>query len=135
MDAMAAQGLRVIGVAGARHAGRTLPDAQTGFDFHFIGLIALSDPLRPEVPQAVRECREAGIRLIMITGDYPATALSIAAQAGLPAVEVLNGDEVDRLDEAACAAGSPRSASVPAYVPRKSCVSCRLSKPMRKSWA
>ena len=51
----------------------------TGFAFEFLGLIGFSDPLRANVPDAVRECRSAGVRVVMITGDYPATARAIAA--------------------------------------------------------
>ena len=54
------------------------PEAQTGFAFEFLGLIGFTDPLRANVPEAVRECRSAGMRVVMITGDYPATARAIA---------------------------------------------------------
>ncbi|MBY0434427.1 MAG: HAD-IC family P-type ATPase, partial [Cyclobacteriaceae bacterium] len=73
---MAEQGYRVIAVAEASHPSH-LPETQTGFDFSFLGLIGLEDPIRPEVPQAIRECREAGIAVVMITGDFPVTARSI----------------------------------------------------------
>jgi len=99
-DAMAARGLRVLGVARARHAGPPWPAGEHDFDFEFIGLLGLADPLREEIPQAVRECREAGIRVVMITGDYPVTARAIARQAGLDAQEVLSGDELERLPDA-----------------------------------
>jgi len=97
---MAARGLRVLGVARARHAGPPWPAGEHDFDFEFIGLLGLADPLREEIPQAVRECREAGIRVVMITGDYPVTARAIARQAGLDAQEVLSGDELERLPDA-----------------------------------
>ncbi len=100
-DRMAAQGLRVLGVARARHAASLLPAAQDGFSYSFLGLMGLADPLRAEVPDAVGQCHAAGIRVIMITGDYPATASSIARHAGLPQSEVLTGEEVERLDDAA----------------------------------
>lgn len=99
-DTMAAQGLRVLGVAQARHAGPPWPAAEHDFAFEFVGLLGLADPLRDEIPQAVRECHEAGIRVVMITGDYPVTARAIAAQAGLAAQEVLSGDEMARLSDA-----------------------------------
>ncbi len=99
-DAMAARGLRVLAVAQARHAGPPWPAGEHDFDFGFVGLLGLADPLRDEIPQAVRECHEAGIRVVMITGDYPVTARAIARQAGLPAEEVLNGDELDALSDA-----------------------------------
>ncbi len=98
-DAMAAQGLRVLGVAQARHAGPPWPAGEHDFDFTFVGLLGLADPLRAEIPQAVRECREAGLRVIMITGDYPVTARVIAHQAGLDAQSVLSGDEMAQLSD------------------------------------
>lgn len=99
-DAMAAQGLRVLGVAQARHAGPPWPAGEHDFDFTFVGLLGLADPLRAEIAPAVRECREAGLRVIMITGDYPVTARAIARQAGLEAQDVLSGDEMAALTDA-----------------------------------
>ena len=52
--------------------------------FFGIGLIGLADPVRPTVPEAIRECHTAGIRVVMITGDYPGTALAIARELNLP---------------------------------------------------
>ena len=102
VQALAAQGLRVLGVARARLAPPAAwPASPAGFDFEFLGLVALADPLRPGVPEAVRECRQAGLRVIMITGDHPATAQAIAAQAGLEtAAPPLTGAELATLDEA-----------------------------------
>ncbi len=102
-DALAARGLRVLGVARGRFAGRDWPADEHGFDFEFVGLLGLADPVRAEVPAAVAECRAAGIRVVMITGDYPATARAIAGQAGLAGAdgEVLTGDEIAALDDAA----------------------------------
>jgi P-type Ca2+ transporter type 2C len=80
---MADRGLRVIGVARTRIPKSPLPDSQLQFSFGFLGLIGLEDPVRPAVPDAIRECHAAGIRVVMITGDYPATAHSIARQIGL----------------------------------------------------
>ena len=78
VDAMAAEGLRVLGVARASFAGQVWPDLQHDFAFSFVGLVGLADPLRATVPDAVSECRSAGIKVVMITGDYPATARAIA---------------------------------------------------------
>ncbi|MCX7302231.1 MAG: cation-translocating P-type ATPase [Rhodobacterales bacterium] len=100
VDAMARSGLRVLGVAEASHDGDTLPDQQTGFSFRFLGLAGLADPLRASVPAAVAECRTAGIRVIMITGDYPATALSIARDAGLPGDLVITGTDLAAMSDA-----------------------------------
>ena len=99
VDAMAAEGLRVLGVAKAAHEGELWPESQRDFQFVFLGLVGLADPLRPSVPAAVRECRSAGIRVVMITGDYPATACTIAQQAGLDASDVLTGDAIEHLDD------------------------------------
>jgi P-type Ca2+ transporter type 2C len=98
VNAMAIQGLRVLGVAMAAHGGKSLPELQSAFSFVFLGLVGLADPLRASVPLAVRECGSAGIRVIMITGDYPATARAIAQQAGLDAAQVTTGEELERLN-------------------------------------
>jgi Ca2+-transporting ATPase len=100
VDAMAAQGLRVLGVARASFAGQTWPHSQHDFAFEFLGLVGLADPLRPRVRDAVSECRSAGIKVVMITGDYPATARAIARQAGLDAEELVTGEELNQLNEA-----------------------------------
>jgi Ca2+-transporting ATPase len=99
IDGMARQGARVLGVARAAAAPEALPDAQQGFSFEFLGLVGFADPLRANVPDAVRECRSAGIRVVMITGDYPATAEKIAAQAGLEAGRVVTGSELALYDD------------------------------------
>ena len=96
---MAAEGLRVVGVAKATHEGMHWPESQRDFPFVFLGLVGLADPLRSSVPAAVRECRSAGIRVVMITGDYPATARAIAQRAGLDASEALTGDAIEHLDD------------------------------------
>jgi P-type Ca2+ transporter type 2C len=99
-DQMAAQGMRVLGVAKASYQGPPWPEPQHEFAFEFLGLIGLADPLRPMVPNAVRECRSAGIRVAMITGDYPATAIAIAQQAGLDvAAGTLTGEELARMSD------------------------------------
>lgn len=100
-DAMADKGLRVLGVACARHTGADLPGRQTDFAFEFAGLVGLADPLRAEVRDAVASCRSAGIRVVMITGDYPVTAVAIAREAGLDATVVVTGEELRAMDEAA----------------------------------
>ena len=104
VDAMAERGLRVLGVAEARWPGDSLPPDQRHFEFRFLGLAGLADPLRPSVPDAVRQCREAGIRIVMITGDYPRTARAIAEQAGIEAHEVLSGDDLRAMSDADLAA-------------------------------
>lgn len=89
---MAARGLRVIGLAEAVHAAGDLPDNQRGFAFRFLGLVGLADPLRPGVADAIAQCRSAGIRVAVISGDFPATAKAIAEQAGINAQGVITGD-------------------------------------------
>ncbi|MEO7651884.1 MAG: cation-translocating P-type ATPase, partial [Bryobacteraceae bacterium] len=99
-EAMAADGLRVLGVARAGFAQSDLPSGQHDFAFEFLGLIGLADPVRPNVRDAVAECRTAGIRVVMITGDHPATARSIARQIGLAVEDVITGTELDTMSEA-----------------------------------
>jgi Ca2+-transporting ATPase len=98
IDEMARQGLRVLGVAKAYFDKEKLPSSQHDFDFRFIGLIGMTDPVRSSVPLAVRECYGAGIRVVMITGDYPVTAQNIAGQIGLknPA-DVITGPELEKM--------------------------------------
>ncbi len=101
--AMADEGLRTIAVAAARFPGLAEPDLPGGqhdFPFEFVGLVGLADPVRPGVPAAVAQCRQAGIRVIMITGDHPRTAQEIARQVGLDRPQaVLTGQEMAVLDE------------------------------------
>ena len=112
VEAMAERGLRVLGVARGRWRGPPpapdqsppWPQSQHDFDFDFLGLVALADPPRPEVPAALAECRRAGVRVIMMTGDHPATARAIAQQVGLSErPQVLTGPELEALDDAALA--------------------------------
>lgn len=83
IDLLSNQGKRVIGVARAQYKKVDLPERQHDFQFEFVGLLGLEDPVRPNVRGAIEECYAAGIRTIMITGDYPGTARSIARQIGL----------------------------------------------------
>ena len=106
-NVMAALGLRVLGVAkgflsshSERHqppADGSLPVDQHDFDFEFIGLVGLADPVRPTVAPAIAECYQAGIRVVMITGDYPSTAQNIAQQIGLNGGEVITGAELEQM--------------------------------------
>jgi Ca2+-transporting ATPase len=101
VNALAAQGMRVLAVAKASYSGSIWPDIQHDFDFEFLGLIGLADPVRPNVAPAIKECRAAGIRVMMITGDYPATAAAIAAQIGLNVGNgnIITGAELSLMDE------------------------------------
>ncbi|HUA77033.1 MAG TPA: cation-translocating P-type ATPase [Acetobacteraceae bacterium] len=101
-DRMAASGMRVLAVAEAEApASAPLPETPRGFAFALLGLAGLADPLRASVPAAIRECREAGVRVVMITGDYPRTAQVIAGQAGLDAGTVMDGPAIERLSDLA----------------------------------
>ncbi|HUW98099.1 MAG TPA: cation-translocating P-type ATPase [Acidiferrobacter sp.] len=104
VKAMAARGLRVLGVAkGAWQIASPnppWPKNQHDFDFSFLGLVGFLDPPRPEVPAAIAKCRAAGVRILMLTGDHPATARAIAQQVGLSArAEVITGPEIATLDD------------------------------------
>ena len=115
VSAMASQGLRVLGVAKASLVGAPppflpphpslnpnhLPEKQHDFPFEFIGLVGLSDPVRPTVAAAIQECHTAGIRVVMITGDYPETAQTIARQVGLMQMgAIITGVELDSMSDA-----------------------------------
>ena len=98
---LAASGLRVLGIAKAKINAKDLPEIQHDFTFEFIGLIGLSDPIRKNVKEAVGECYKAGIRVIMITGDYPETASHIAMEIGLENPDMcINGQELQLMSEA-----------------------------------
>ncbi len=102
VNSLATQGMRVLGVARASYRGSKWPDIQHDFDFKFLGLIGLADPVRPTVKPALQECAAAGIRVVMITGDYPATAAAIAKQIGLDTGSggVISGAELSQMDDA-----------------------------------
>ena len=110
VSTMASQGLRVLAVARATFSAAILPGNQHDFDFEFLGLLALEDPVRPEVHQAIAECHAAGLRVVMLTGDHPATAMSVARQVGLPAEgKVITGTELAGLSDAALRARLPHT--------------------------
>jgi Ca2+-transporting ATPase len=98
---LATGGLRVLAVARAFFADDRLPEIQHDFEFELLGLVGLADPVRAAVPGAIVECQRAGLRVLMITGDHPETARSIARAIGLPADEIVLGSELDALDETA----------------------------------
>jgi Ca2+-transporting ATPase len=100
VEEMASSGLRVLGVAKANLIPGELPTLQHDFDFEFLGLIGLSDPIRKNVPDAVKECYDAGIRVIMITGDYPVTAINIGKEIGIKNPELcIIGSELQNMSE------------------------------------
>jgi Ca2+-transporting ATPase len=98
VERYAERGLRVLGVACARLPARFMDDPLT-MTFTFAGLIGFIDPVRADVPAALAEARGAGVAVIMITGDHPATAIAIAKSAGIDtSAGALSGAEIDRLD-------------------------------------
>ncbi len=97
---LASQGLRVLGVARGTTRASRLPDEHHDLSLELVGLLGFEDPLRPTVPAAVTECRAAGVRVVMITGDYPATAQSIARHAGLDDCDtVITGADLERMSD------------------------------------
>lgn len=97
---MAIQGYRVLGVATSAINNGIIPENQQDFNFNFVGLIGFEDPIRPEVPKAIQECKEAGIKVIIITGDFSITAKSIAKQIGLSLdEEIITGDELNTMSD------------------------------------
>jgi potassium/sodium efflux P-type ATPase len=101
VDSLAGKGLRVLAFARREIEGvapNTAADAETGMEF--LGLVGMADPVRPEVPEAVARCRRAGIRVVMITGDHPATAMTVAREAGIASHTVMLGSELPESDEA-----------------------------------
>ncbi|HEX6287109.1 MAG TPA: cation-transporting P-type ATPase, partial [Acidimicrobiia bacterium] len=103
MDRLAVEGLRVLGVARRRLA--ELPDLDEGVEsgMEFLGLIAMQDPPRPEVQAAIAKCRSAGVRIVMITGDYGMTAEAVGRRIGMiepGQVRIVNGTDLDALTDA-----------------------------------
>ena len=102
VSVLARDGLRILGVAKAQFKATAFPREQHDFEFEFLGLIGFEDPVRPNVPSSVEECHQAGIRVVMITGDYPETAVRVAQQIHLDhADECITGPELDAMDDAA----------------------------------
>jgi P-type Ca2+ transporter type 2C len=110
-DRMAQDGLRVLAIASGAIAPAGLPETQRELPLVFMGLVGLADPLRAGVFEAISEARAAGIRVVMITGDYPVTARAIARQAGLDASTVLTGENLKQMDDQAFSA-SVRNTSI-----------------------
>jgi Ca2+-transporting ATPase len=97
---MAEKGLRILGVAKASFKEEILPEKQHDFEFEFVGLLGFIDPVRPTVAKALKECYTAGMRVIMITGDYPGTAQNIAREIGLKSSEkYITGSELSTMNK------------------------------------
>ncbi len=99
VEELARRGMRVLAAASAQLVAAAPPGSALDLPLELAGLIGFVDPLRAGIPEAVRECRSAGIRVVMITGDHPETARAIAAQAGIEHEKVMTGPELARLDE------------------------------------
>jgi P-type Ca2+ transporter type 2C len=99
VERMAERGARVLALAEGRAGEGPLPDTPADFPLAFTGLVGLADPLRPNVPAAVAECQSAGVRVVMITGDYPSTARAIAARAGIVDGAMLTGSDLRALSD------------------------------------
>jgi Ca2+-transporting ATPase len=97
-ERMAEAGMRVLAIADAV-TDVPLPDSPRGFGFTLLGLAGIADPVRPSAPAAIEECHAAGVRVVMITGDYPATARAVARQAGLGGTRVLDGPSIERMTD------------------------------------
>jgi Ca2+-transporting ATPase len=103
VERASAHGWRLLAVAEASWDREWLDDPR-GYPFTWLGFVALADPLRAAVPDAIAQCRSAGVRVVMITGDYPGTALAIARQAGIATdAGALTGAELAAMDEASLA--------------------------------
>ncbi|HQO18251.1 MAG TPA: HAD-IC family P-type ATPase [Candidatus Cloacimonas sp.] len=97
---LAEEGLRVLAIASCEFSQDDLPEKLTDLSFHYSGLIGLADPIRETVPEAIKTCYQAGIRVIMITGDYIGTAKAIGKQIGLKNVDnVIVGSELDQISD------------------------------------
>ncbi len=97
---LAKRGQRILGIAKGKVENREFPVSQKDFSFEFMGFLGFEDPIRPEVPEAIKQCYSAGIKVIMITGDYPETAKNIGKQAGLnEKEEILTGADLKNLSD------------------------------------
>jgi magnesium-transporting ATPase (P-type) len=101
-DGMARESLRVLAVAARRHAPEATDADALERELELLGLVAMHDPPRPEVAEAIRTCRSAGIRVVMVTGDHGITAEAIARRIGLirGRAQILDGPEIETLDDA-----------------------------------
>lgn len=99
LEKMAQAGFRVLGVAECMSGIEELPEAPSGIRFTFSGLLSFEDPIRPEVPQAIQCCHDAGLKVIMITGDHPITAKTIGRKAGIGTDIVITGEELSRMTD------------------------------------
>ncbi|UZK70011.1 cation-translocating P-type ATPase [Sphingomonas sp. S1-29] len=119
VNAMAERGLRVLAVASATASDTALPEDLHAFAFELLGLIGLADPVRPGIAEAVSAFRAAGLRVVMITGDYATTARAIATQAGIARGEVVTGAQLAAIDDANLARRLPAIAVFARIMPEQ----------------
>jgi Ca2+-transporting ATPase len=97
LNQLASTGQRLLGFARAKNHSQQIPESIDDFEFELVGFLGFADPIRPGVKAAVQKLHKAGVRLMMMTGDYPLTANSIALEAGfLKPLELLNGQEFEK---------------------------------------
>ncbi|TGK04189.1 cation-translocating P-type ATPase [Leptospira langatensis] len=99
VDQYSSQGYRTIAVAKSEFSRSILPENQHDLDFDFLGLLLLEDPIRDSVPSSVAQCKSAGIRVVLITGDYQGTAKAVASKIGLSFLDCITGDEIESMEE------------------------------------
>jgi Ca2+-transporting ATPase len=117
---LAARGLRILGVATATLVRGPMPPHQHEFDFAFVGFIGLQDPIREQVPSAIEECHRAGIKVAMITGDYPVTAIHIGEAIGLEyADHAITGPELEKMNDEVLAEKSAKTSIFARVVPEQ----------------
>lgn len=98
IDTLAKEGLRVLAVAKGSEELKKLPENRNDINYEFLGLVGLADPIRDEAAQAIDVCKTAGIRVIMITGDYPETALNIGRKIGLDNnTQTITGNQLEKM--------------------------------------
>ena len=119
VEELASAGLRVLAVAKARFPAGTLPEGAHDYPFEIVGLLGLEDPLRASVPDAIRACKAAGVRVVMITGDYPVTAAKIAREIGLAGDGLMTGAELDALEDTGLARRVPSVSVFARVVPEQ----------------
>lgn len=97
------QGLRILAIAKGVHQGNDWPTSQRDLSLELLGLVGVSDPIRSNIKHSVQQCYDAGIKIMMITGDFPETAKTIAQQAGIEIQEIITGKEIISLSDKALA--------------------------------
>ena len=97
---LAQEGYRILAVAKSSFSGKNLPNISQDFNYEFLGLLGFEDPIRTQVPKAIKEAHDAGIKVIMITGDYSETARNIGKQIGLANLDnIITGPELDEMSD------------------------------------